>query len=250
MLGDEGEDDETLSRNSAKAQFNAESTKRLIELYEPRRNLLKGKSAKPEANKKRTEAWKYITNVLSVEFGVQFTMEQVKKRWQNIRSEAKQQNQDAKKVRKVTGGGKVEETDFTISDQTQAILSLEQDTQAFSGFEDSVETVVFSEEVIVESEDVVESEKDRSFEEEPIAKFPKRSRPPTTPVAASSSSSSEIKDLQKQVLQQQLRVYEKFEQVLDRALVVMDTVESSPIWRHGSGNEDYPFERQSSGFMG
>ncbi len=84
--------------------FNEEDTKRLLELYEENRAVLRGTDRRPDIEKLRHKCWINITETLNVESGKAFAVKAVKKRWQNVKSDAKKAHIKVNKMRKPTGG--------------------------------------------------------------------------------------------------------------------------------------------------
>ncbi len=130
---------------TSRSSFSLDETKRLIELYEENRALLTGTDKKCGAESRRKAKWEEVTRIINSEFGKNFSVNSVKNRWQNVKSDAKQAMQGAKKVRKKTGGGSPE-SEPQLTETQQAIVNLEEETAAFSGIPGALETSLFQKE--------------------------------------------------------------------------------------------------------
>ncbi len=76
-----------------------EETKRLTELYGENRDLLQGTDKKGGTEAPRRNKWEESTEILNSESGKNFSVDSVKKRWQNIKSDAKDIHQVVTKIR-------------------------------------------------------------------------------------------------------------------------------------------------------
>ncbi len=76
-----------MTEESAKRDFfTAEQAARLTELCREYEDKLFPPSRKAQADQVRQEAWKTVTSILNAEFGKNRSVDQVKQKWDNLKS--------------------------------------------------------------------------------------------------------------------------------------------------------------------
>lgn len=149
-------------------KFDNEKDGRLVELYRENVEDLECRSNSSHLNKRRRMAWEKITKSLNTENRTNFTWEQCKKRWQNIKSVAKSTNAAKKRSQSKTGGGISEAK--PLSETSTKVIDLLGETAGFKGCDGGVETpVLFTGLTSHEFTEVIEECSESTAQEEPIA---------------------------------------------------------------------------------
>ena len=125
------------------SKFDNEKDGRLVELYREHREDLECLGNSSHQNKRRRNTWNHITQAINNENRTNFTWEQCKKRWQNIKSVAKATNAANKRSFFKTGGGPQDRK--PLSDTTNKVLDFLGETAGFQGCYGGVETPLNSE---------------------------------------------------------------------------------------------------------
>ncbi len=122
--------------------FTPAMERRLAELYEERKSRIEVKGNKQALNADRKRAWEEMANTLNAENATQLetalNWDQVKKKWSNLKCNAKEANAAAKMARKITGGGSKESPDLT--ETQQAIINIAGNSSRFDGEKEYVES--------------------------------------------------------------------------------------------------------------
>ena len=106
---------------------------RLIELVRENDRKLFGTGLVANGASLRKEAWEDVTNILNSEnSSAKRSVEQVKKKWHNLKSAAKKKNSEVNRSRLITGGGPQAES---LTNTEAAIVDFVGDTPSFSGLQ-------------------------------------------------------------------------------------------------------------------
>ncbi len=192
--------------------FTAAMERRLTELYEERKSRIEVKGNKQSLNADRKRAWQEMADILNAENGVQLesalNWEQVKKKWSNLKMNAKEANAAAKKGRKITGGGPKETPDLT--ETQQAVINIAGNSSRFDGEDEYVESPLG-----IKKQDVEECGGGGDVLPKNLAQSgsllfsPNSSATLKRPRTEAAKADADLKSLQKEVLEKQLKLLDK-----------------------------------------
>ena len=124
------------------SKWTEERELRLVELCSIRQSEIDGTGNSNDINKRRNSAWDYITSLLNAETRSNFDKNQVKKKYQNLKSSAKSKIAENVKSRNKTGGGLHISKALTEAEkQLEGTLG---QTRGFTGEKNYVESRFFS----------------------------------------------------------------------------------------------------------
>ena len=136
---------------SRKANWTKEEECSLINEIESAGEILRGSGNSADRNKRRKQIWKDIAAKLNSAHGNGRAVEEIRKKWTNLKLNAKSKvDASFREARKTRGGtntaGHVEDVDMliisadrSISDSADRVTEMFQNTPAFSGFSGAVD---------------------------------------------------------------------------------------------------------------
>lgn len=114
-----------------KANYSQEENLFLADKYEEFKGFIDAKHKDADTNKKKKQAWESIVTQHSARFPqVERSLEDLKARLSKLKSEAKERLHEAKKSKKITGGGNPPKEPTPAE---QKILDMCEDTPGFKG---------------------------------------------------------------------------------------------------------------------
>lgn len=120
-------------------RFLAEEEVAIAEFHEEHKHLLDGTCNKPEAQQRRRQLWSDLAKKLNaLNPSANRTWDEVKKKWQNLKSKAKVKHTEEKRSLLATGGGPSSSVKFTAAEEV--VISNLGTTPQFSGIPGGIES--------------------------------------------------------------------------------------------------------------
>ena len=124
------------------SKWTEERELRLVELCSIRQSEIDGTGNSNDTNKRRNSAWDAITSCLNAETRSNFDKNQVKKKYQNLKSSAKSKIAENVKSRNKTGGSL--HTPMALTEAEKQLQETLGQTRGFTGEKYFVESHIFS----------------------------------------------------------------------------------------------------------
>ncbi|KAI1705929.1 myb/SANT-like DNA-binding domain-containing protein [Ditylenchus destructor] len=124
--------------------FTKDETERLIDLIEEQKEDLFPNSRKLDSSKHSAQAWQDVCDKLNIEYpdGPRKTVDQLRKKYKNIKQRAKQDHQERKRHQGGTGGGPPKKQ--SSSELFDKVQTMYDGTPSFSGLTSGMETPIFN----------------------------------------------------------------------------------------------------------
>jgi hypothetical protein len=121
-------------------RFTSQEELLIVEFCNEHKHILDGNSSRPDVQKKKKEKWEEFVNQLNAlnPTAARRTVEEVKKKWQNMKLKSKEKNAANKREIMKTGGGSSKA--MLLSAAEELILTNLGDTPQFSGICGGIET--------------------------------------------------------------------------------------------------------------
>jgi hypothetical protein len=115
---------------------------RLVQLYKQEQADIDGTGSTVDANRRRRLAWQKIAVTINIEFGADYGLEVVKKKFWNIKANLRSKQTTNNMSQHTTGGGVGTELQFTAAEEL--LHSILGSTKGFKGEEHYIESVTQS----------------------------------------------------------------------------------------------------------